>query len=542
MRGFDINGGDEMSFMSRWIKVLGAGLLAGLVAALLMTVIQALMRLLLGVPLPGELGGDRFLPTFNVTDFLHLLKANGGTGGAKRKAFYSGFGGQLAFGVAFGMLYAFVTEIGRARNPERERRFGVGPGSVLLVVISVIVIWTVSLAVLWPTLSTNNRGLTPALASITTGAGFLIVYASFGIALILIYRFITNRRPLRESTPVGEPIARRSFLAGAGGLVLAVASGGLIKKLHDDSTLLYDGKVYTGASVKHITPNDEFYVVTKNIIDPVVRKAAWRLRIDGLVDNPRTYSFDDLASMPSVKQEMTLECISNHIGQGLMSNAIWTGVSLKKLVEAAGPKQGAVDVILHAADGYTHDVSFDKVMEETTLLAYEMNGEPLPDHHGYPVRALVPGYYGEGSAKWINRVEIFDRNVDDRYYGKQGWIATHVSTTSQFDPDRFDPQLPAKVGKTTTLKGIAYSGDRSMDKVEVSTDGGANWQEAKIDYSPSKIAWVFWSYDWTPKTSGDARLVVRATDGEGKLQTPKVTPANPDGASGFDRQRVPVKG
>ncbi len=531
-----------MKFAGRWIKVLGAGLLAGLVAALLMTVVQALMRIFLGVPLPGELGGDRFLPTFNVTEFLQLLSANGGTGGAKRKAFYSGFGGQLAFGVAFGMLYAFVTEIGRARNPERERRFGVGPGSVLLVVIGIIVIWAVSLAVLWPTLSTNNRGLTPALASITTGAGFLITYASFGIALILTYRFMTNRRPLRESTPVGEPIARRSFLAGAGGLVLAVASGGLVKKIFDDGSWFYDGKTYTGADVKHITPNDRFYVVTKNIVDPVVRKPAWRLRIDGHVDKPHTYSFDDLASMPSVKQEMTLECISNHIGQGLMSNAVWTGVPLRRLIEAAGPKQGAVDVILHAADGYTHDASFDKVMEDTTLLAYEMNGEPLPDHHGYPVRALVPGYYGEGSVKWINRVEIFDHKVEDRYYGKMGYMAEHVSTTSQFDNERFEPQLPAKVGKTTTLKGIAYSGDRGIDKVEVSTDGGANFQEAKIDYSPSKITWVFWSYDWTPKNAGDAKLVVRATDGEGKLQTPKVTPANPDGASGYDRQSVKVKG
>jgi hypothetical protein len=284
-----------MKVVGRWIKVLGTGLLAGLVAALFMTVVLVLLRLFAGVGLPAELGGDRFLPTFSVDEFLALLGRNGGPIAAKRKALLSGFGGQLGVGVAFGVLYAFIVELGRARDPERPRPFGVSITGALFVGVTLIVIWAVTLAVLWPTLGTNNRGLLPGIAVVVTAIGFLVLYASYGAALILVHRFITSRRPLREPSPVGEPIGRRAFLAGAGGVVLAAASGGLVKKIYDDSTLSYDGLRYQGADIKPITPNDRFYVVTKNIVDPNPTKAAWRLTVDGAVEKPRTYDFDAIA-------------------------------------------------------------------------------------------------------------------------------------------------------------------------------------------------------------------------------------------------------
>jgi DMSO/TMAO reductase YedYZ molybdopterin-dependent catalytic subunit len=409
------------------------------------------------------------------------------------------------------------------------------------VVLTVGVLWIGSVVVLWPVLGANNLGLASGLATVATVFGFLISYTSYGLALILVYRLITNRQPVRQSAPVGQPIGRRAFLAGGAGLALVLASGNGVRRIYNGSTLPYDGMQYRGAGIKPITPNDEFYVVTKNIIDPNPKKAAWRLRIDGAVESPRTYNFADLASMPSVEQEMTLECISNKTGAGLMSNAVWKGVPLRRLIEDASPDSGIVDVILHAADGYTHDVTFEKMMEETTLLAYEMNGEPLPNRHGYPARVLVPGYYGEGSVKWVTRIELFKRNVEDSYYGKQGWEPAHVSTTSRFDVERFAPQLPAKPGETVTLKGIAFAGDRGVDKVEVSTDGGGSYKEAKIDYSSSRLSWVFWSYNWRPEKSGEHELAVRATDGTGELQSNKVTSVNPDGASGYHRMTTRVE-
>ncbi len=518
-----------MKTIRRWTGVLVAGLLVGLIAVLFMTLVMAFLRLFLGVPLPAEIGGDRFLPTFTVNEFLGILARNGGPMAAKRTALLAGWGGQIAFGAAFGVLYAIVVEWGRVRNPQQSRRFGISRGSILFVAVSVALIWAVTVAVLWPVLAASNLGLPPVWASVTTALGLLVVYASYGVALVLIHRLITSRAPLRQTAPVGsaegQPIGRRAFLAGAGGLVVAAGSGGLVRKLYNDSTLPYDGLKYQGPDIQHITPNDRFYVVTKNIIDPNPTKAAWRLRVDGMVERPTTYDFADLASMPSVEQEQTLSCISNGIGGGLMSNAVWRGTPLRNFLEDAGVSSGAVDVKLHAADGYTHDVFFEKAMEETTLVAYEMNGVPLPTRHGYPARVLVPGYYGEGSVKWVTRIEIFDRQVEDEYYGKQGWVAEKFHTVSRFDTARFSPQQPTsadtislKAGETTTMKGAAFSGDRGISRVEVSTDGGRSWRGARIDYSPSRIVWAFWSYDWRPEGPGRHDLAVRATDGDGRPQ------------------------
>jgi DMSO/TMAO reductase YedYZ molybdopterin-dependent catalytic subunit len=537
-----------MRFVVRWTKVLAAGLLAGLVAALFMMVVLVLLRLFVGVGLPVELGGDRFLPTFDVKEFLRLLGNNGGPVAAKRKALTSGFGGQLSVGVAFGVVYALIAELGRRRDPERPRPLGVSISGALFVGVTLVVIWAVTLAVLWPTLGTNNRGLLTSVASVVTAVGYLVLFASYGITLILAYRFITSRRPLREPAPVGEPIGRRAFLAGASGVVLAAASGGLVKKIYADSTLSYDGLEYEGADVEHITPNDRFYVVTKNIVDPNPTKAAWRLTVDGAVENPRTYDFDDIVSLPSVEQEMTLGCISNGIGGGLMSNAIWKGTPLRNLLEDVNPKSDVVDALVHAVDGYTHDVRYGKVMEETTILAYEMNGEPLPRRHGYPARILVPGYYGEGSVKWINRIELYERPVEDRYYGKQGWKSEHFKTVSRFDSARFDPLQPNRAGEIklaagekVTLRGRALSGDKGISKVEVSIDGGHSWDEANIDYAPSRIVWAFWSYAWRPESSGNHELLVRATDGDGTPQIEKSMNGISDGATGYDTLTASVR-
>lgn len=526
---------------TRWTKTLGTGLLAGLVAALFMTLVMALLRLFVGVPLPAELGGDRFLPLFNVSQFLRILAESGGPLAAKRTALLSGWGGQLAVGVAGGLIYAFIVEWGRKKDPERTWRFGVSRGGALFVAITVLLLWLGSVVVLWPTLGTNNLGLPPVPASFVTALGFLVSYASYGIALILTYRLVTSREPVRSSAPVGQPVGRRAFLAGGAGMALALASGGLVRRVYDTSSLPYDGLGYTGADIKPITPNDEFYVVTKNIIDPHPAKAAWRLRVEGAVDNPHTYNFEEIASMPSIKQETTLECISNAVGGGLISNAVWKGVRLRTLIEEAGPQSGTVDVLLHAADGYTFSITFEKAMEETTLLAYEMNGEPLPQRHGYPARVLVPGYYGEGSAKWVTRLELFDHEVQDRYYHKQGWRAKHVSTMSRFDFERFDPQLPVKPGKKTTLKGVAFGADRGIDRVEVSTDDGQTWNEANIDYSASRLTWALWSFDWSPEDSGEHKLVVRATDGNGDLQVEQGSSINPNGSTGYHKVTARVE-
>jgi DMSO/TMAO reductase YedYZ molybdopterin-dependent catalytic subunit len=301
-----------------------------------------------------------------------------------------------------------------------------------------------------------------------------------------------------------------------------------------------------------IRPRDEFYQVSKNLIDPMIVRDSWRLDIIGQVENPQVYSFADIAAMPAVEQETTLLCISYGIGSGLCSNAIWKGVPLPRLLAQAKPKPNVTTVLFRAADGYYETFRFEKAMEPTTLVAYEMNGEPLPQGHGFPLRLIVPGLYGEKNPKWLTRIELLDE-ADARlhrrhgcgFYKQQGWgrLGDVIPTHSRFDA----PQVagnhfaePFILGKTAELRGMAFGGDRGISKVEISTDNGQTWEEAEISQPGTKISWSLWRYEWTPKAVGESRLVVRATDGEGKLQISDYRDPVPDGATGLHSVRANV--
>ncbi|MEO5793331.1 MAG: molybdopterin-dependent oxidoreductase [Gaiellaceae bacterium] len=327
---------------------------------------------------------------------------------------------------------------------------------------------------------------------------------------------------------------RRELVLGAAAGALALGSGGLAEVLRRRSTFGYDGLEVLGRGVERITPNHKFYVVTKNLIDPRVERESWRLELSGLVGNPLTLDFGEVTNLKAVEQETTLECISNGVGAGLISNAVWRGIPLRELIGETRPEAGARRVFFHASDGFTHSTSLEKALEPTTLLAWEMNGEPLPDRHGYPARLIVPGAYGELSVKWIDRIELID---DDRkgYYEQQGWQAERAHTMSRID-------VPAESGTVrgrTEIRGVAFAGDRGISKVEVSTDGGARWSGAEIEYHPSKLTWAHWSFVWSPSGAGPRELVVRATDGDGEPQSAKKESSVPDGATGL--HRVPVR-
>ncbi|MBA3329450.1 MAG: molybdopterin-dependent oxidoreductase [Actinobacteria bacterium] len=332
---------------------------------------------------------------------------------------------------------------------------------------------------------------------------------------------------------------RRAFLAGAAGGVLALGSGGLVETLRRRSTFGYDGLEVLGSGLTPITPVDRFYVVTKNFVDPRVDRDRWRLELGGLVERPRTFTWEDIAALPAVDQETTLECISNGVGAGLISNAVWTGVPLRRLLEAAGPRAGATRVFLHAADGFTHATSLERGLRGTTLLAHRMNGEPLDDRHGFPLRLIVPGAYGELSVKWIDRIEVVD---DDRegYYERQGWRAERVHTMSRIDVPGDGQTLRA--GGQVTLGGVAFAGDRGISEVDVSVDGARSWSRAKLDYAPSRLTWALWSMRLGPLPAGSYEIVARATDGEGERQSLVEDDSVPDGASGLHRVTVTVRG
>ena len=220
---------------------------------------------------------------------------------------------------------------------------------------------------------------------------------------------------------------------------------------------------------------------------------------------------------------------------------------MRDLLNEAGVQEGAVEVKLYGADGYTDTFSIEKAMEPTTMVAYLMNGEPLAERHGYPARLVVPGLFGEKNVKWVTGIEVIDHDGKG-FYETQGWGPNfEVPTRSDiFAPkrtrhsgkDSFDRTLP--VNTLVTFKGRAFAGNRGVKQVEISLDDGATWQPTTIDYPGTQLTWVFWSYPWTPTRKGDYMLVCRATDSTGAVQTDEVRGIAPQGATGYHKVKATV--
>jgi DMSO/TMAO reductase YedYZ molybdopterin-dependent catalytic subunit len=337
--------------------------------------------------------------------------------------------------------------------------------------------------------------------------------------LVLGFRFLTQGKIGNRDYEFSPAIGRRAFVLGAIGA--AVTGGGiaLARKLYSAATFSYDGTQYKGRIVQPITPNELFYCVTKNVVDPRVDVDLWHLEVGGLVKNAATWRFDDLLGFETKQQETTLMCISNGLDAGLISNAVWKGFPLRDVLDRAVPLSGAARVRFHGVDNYTDTIPLEKALKPTTLLAYEMNGAELPDRHGYPLRLIVPGYFGEKHVKWLTRIEVTDASAKG-FYEAQGWGPDFVTPTrSRIDvPDPWSSFSLGKLNKPIEVKGIAYGGDRGVSRVEFSSDGGRSWRDAEIYYSGGNLAWSLWKTEWMPGAAGDYMLVVRATDGEGAVQ------------------------
>ncbi len=291
-----------------------------------------------------------------------------------------------------------------------------------------------------------------------------------------------------------------------------------------------------------ITPNEKFYRIDTNIIVPSVDANTWRLNIRGLVRNgPMQFTYEQLKAMPSTSEYATLECISDKIDGDLISTAYWKGVPLKSILDEAQVLPEAVYIVFRCTDGYDVGIPLDRGMMDGTILAYEMNGVPLPQEHGFPVRAIVPGLYGMMNAKWITDIELVDK-VYEGFWQRRGWAnnakyQTHSKIVFPGDAlrNRFEQQLSANIetGNKSPIAGIAFAGDRGISKVEVSTDGGNTWQTTTIKDPLSSNSWVLWALDWIPQNKGKYNIVVRATDKAGILQTAEIRDNYPNGATGY---------
>ena len=492
--------------MSR-AKAISAGLLTGFVAALVMTTAMLLLATL-GVATPLVIIGDRLSVFIPPGPFLSLMGKVGGYNHLKQLGVGSTIAGQLLVGAIGGAIFGLFARRNAGRVP--------AIWTVLILIVLPIVAFAIAL---WPVLGTSYIGLPIAVARLVTLIGFALCVFLFERTLVTGFRFLTTRKIGRENYEFTPAIGRRAFVLGTVGLAATGGGVALARKLYHAAAFSYDGTEYKGPIVQPITPNDLFYCVTKNVVDPSVNIDLWHLEIGGLVQNAATWRFQDLIGFKPTTQETTLMCISNGLDAGLMSNAIWKGVPLRDLLDQAGVLSGAARVRLHSVDNYTDTIPLEKAMEPTTLLAYEMNGGPLPHRHGYPLRVIVPGYFGEKNVKWVTRIEVADANAKG-FYETQGWGPDFVvPTRSRIDvPDNWAFVSLGKLIAPIEVKGVAFGGDRGVLHVEISFDDGQTWSDAEIYYSGNPLAWSLWKTHWTPAAPGDYTLVVRATDGEGHVQ------------------------
>ncbi len=302
------------------------------------------------------------------------------------------------------------------------------------------------------------------------------------------------------------------------------------------------------------TPNESFYVRCHFPI-PEIAVSDWRLKIEGKVEAPFELNYEELLRMESRTVAATLECAGNNRdflepkvkgvqwGLGAVGNASWTGVPLSVVLERAGVKSGAIEVILEGADEgeianpprpagkirFARSLPLAKAMGDV-LLAHTMNGEPLPPSHGFPLRAIVPGWYAVASVKWMRSIIVTNRpfagyyqSIDYTYWER---TADDLPTLKPLAEQQIKAEIaqPEKgetisVGATYRVHGAAWSGDAEITKVEVSTDAGASWSLANLGADSVKNSWRLWEYDWrTPTTLGPQTLMARATDSVGRTQ------------------------
>jgi DMSO/TMAO reductase YedYZ molybdopterin-dependent catalytic subunit len=350
-------------------------------------------------------------------------------------------------------------------------------------------------------------------------------------------------------------VDRRKFLA-AGGTAAAVAAatgfGGQYlqnKRFSVNTASVKLGAptvkaptLPTGAEIGDIpglsafyTPNSQFYRVDTSLVVPQVSPQTWQLRIHGMVDKPMTLTFADLMKRPMIDHDVTLTCVSESVGGSLIGNARWQGTLLADILKEAGIQKGATQIVMRDVNGMNLGVATDPVMDgRASLLAIGMNGQPLPQEHGFPVRVVVPGLYGYVSAcKWVVDMELTTFAAFDAYWTHRGWSQqAPIKTESRIDT----PNGNVTAGKVM-IAGVAWAQHRGIEAVEVGIDG--TWHQATLAAQDTIDTWRQWYYPWQA-TAGNHVLQVRATDKTGHTQTAIVHRTEPNGATGYHTVHITV--
>ena len=288
------------------------------------------------------------------------------------------------------------------------------------------------------------------------------------------------------------------------------------------------------------TPNDDFYIV-QHYNQPDIAAEDYRLRITGMVDNPMELSLADIMARPKVELDAGFECGGNRAGiyHGLIGNARWGGISLSDLLTDAGLQGGGIEIVFYGADtgmetiremeveqAFGRSLHFTDAMSPEVMLAYEMNGEPLPLYHGAPLRLIVPGWYGVSNVKWLDHIHVQDR----RYMGR--FMARDYVTLARRDVggvERWEERsvtrirLKSSIIRVTrdegghTIMGFVLNDGTPLRSIEVMIDDGP-WQEAEIDPESTQYSWKLFRLRWTDASPGEHTIVSRVTDVNGQVQ------------------------
>lgn len=287
-----------------------------------------------------------------------------------------------------------------------------------------------------------------------------------------------------------------------------------------------------------VTPASDFYRVDINLLVPGVDVATWRLDIDGLVERPFSLSWDELTALPVVERDITLNCVSNEVGGPYIGGARWLGVRTRDLLERAGVRPEADQVLSRSVDGFTVSTPVQALLDDRdALVAVGINGRPLPAEHGFPARLITPGLYGYvGATKWLTRMTLTTYAQQAAYWTVRGWAERGpVKPSSRIDVPRHLSRVPAG---TVTVAGTAWAQQIGIARVQVRVDEG-EWQDATIGPDAGIDYWRQWRFNW-PATPGQHTLESRLIDDHGVVQSEQVAPPFPDGASGLHRITVTI--
>jgi len=481
----------------------------GCIAGIALVALMYLCGLVLGLrPLPQLLNGPllSLMPGFVFGFLIDTLQHAGKV--------VEEFGLIVAMVFALGLLGA-AAGVASTRWPSRYLPLGfAGLGWVVVAGLA---------------LPAGGSGLLGLQDGLTTPFIWAALFAIYGVILQL----------------AGEPdgpidTGRRRLLSGLPLTIGAVSLGLLAIRLLPDwyQAIFNPPEAGLRGVSPEITPVDNFYVVSKNFADPSVDAAGWALNVGGLVDRPLKLTLDQLRALPGVSEYVTMECVSNNVGGGLMSTGSFGGIRLSDLVAMASPRAQGTWVAFTARDGYTESLPLSLVNGAPEILvAYDLDGAPLPMGHGFPARMVIPGHYGMKGPKWLDRIDVVDHESGG-YWEQQGWDQNAViKTTARFDVPR-DGDI-VKLGGVQ-VAGVAFAGTRGISQVEYSTDGGRTWAAAPFNPPLSNYTWVIWQATWTPSSEGAYQLVVRAVEADGALQTSQVEASFPSGASGYHSIQVAV--